>query len=63
MPFSTYLVRQNSGIDYFRLVIPQRFRALMGVCEVRRSLGARDLRRAKALAMQSALRFINPAIK
>ena len=57
MALASYLVRQNSGIYYFRIVIPQRLREVLGLCEVRRSLGVRDLRQAKTLAMQAALRF------
>lgn len=57
MALASYLVRQGSGIYYFRIVIPQRFRGVLGLCEVRRSLGVRDLRQAKTLAMQAALRF------
>ena len=54
----SYMVRQQgSGIYYFRIVVPERHRAWLGVREVRRSLGVREIRLARPMALLAAVEF------
>jgi hypothetical protein len=43
-----HLLRHKSGVFYFRLIVPRDLQAVFGKKVIKRSLGVRDMRLARA---------------
>ena len=52
-----YIFRRD-GVLYFRIMVPNEFRALVGRSEVKESLGTTDTQLGKSLALRKAALYL-----
>jgi hypothetical protein len=52
-----YIFRRG-GVLYFRIMVPNELRALMGRSEVKESLGTTDTQLGKSLALRKAAHYL-----